>query len=130
MIVDDLDVVSIPVFPDEADAKLIVDTDAVLPRAVPLERLKVVARDCREIAERGGDVQFPKPPLRSPLAGLKLRYAPSLGKSLSVLVAKALDHAGKRITLAVIRQATGRRRRDETAEARCAGEQMGTYLDC
>jgi hypothetical protein len=94
MIVYDLDVVSIPVFPDEADAILIVDADAVLSLAVPLERFKVVDRNCREVAESGCDVQFPKPPLRRALAGLKLRHMPSLGKSLGVLVAKALDHMG------------------------------------
>ncbi len=44
MIVSDLDVVRITVLPGKADPPLIVDTDTVLPCAIPLELLEPVAR--------------------------------------------------------------------------------------
>lgn len=44
MVVHDLDLVSIARSPDETDPPLVVDTDAVLTLAVPLECFKPIAR--------------------------------------------------------------------------------------
>ena len=52
MIVDDLNVKGIAVFPDEADAPLVVDPDAVLPHTIPAEPLETVARRDPEILKR------------------------------------------------------------------------------
>jgi hypothetical protein len=52
MIADDLDVVSIPAFPAEAQPPLIVDTDAVLACAISREPLKPVAGRDAQIPER------------------------------------------------------------------------------
>ena len=90
--VDDLDIVSVPAFPGEADAKLIVYADTVLSLAVPLEGFEVVAWDCRKIAESGRGIQFPKLPLCNPFEGLKSPYTLSACKSPRVPVAEALDH--------------------------------------
>lgn len=92
MVVDDLNVVRVAPLPDKADAKLIVDADAVLPRARPLECFEAISRDCRKIAETDSDVQFPKLPLRGPFEGLKVRNTLPVRKSLCILIAKALDH--------------------------------------
>jgi hypothetical protein len=43
MIVDDLYVVSVSFFPHKANPPLVIDTNAVLPFAVSLERMKSVA---------------------------------------------------------------------------------------
>jgi hypothetical protein len=51
VIVDDLHVVSVPFVPDEADAVLIVDPNAVLPASVAHERLEPVAGKRRQVAK-------------------------------------------------------------------------------
>jgi len=56
VIVDDLDVVGVPVLPAEADPPLIVDANAVLTGAVTLELLQSVARRDAEIVELLGRV--------------------------------------------------------------------------
>lgn len=92
MIVCDFHVVSVAPLPDEADAELIVDADAVLSLAVSLERFEAISWDCRKIAETGGYVQFPELSLRRPLERVEFRHTLSVRKSLGILVAKALDH--------------------------------------
>ena len=51
MIIDDLRVVSISVMPDKADAKLIVDPNAVLPQSISGEGLEPVAWERRQVAQ-------------------------------------------------------------------------------
>ena len=58
MIVHDLHIVSVPVVPDEADAILIVDPNAVLPTPVARERLEPVAGECRKVTEVVGRMEL------------------------------------------------------------------------
>ena len=60
MVIDDFDFVGVPVFPDEADAPLVIDADAVPARQIALEGFKPVAGwhsqvtqifRCRELGE-------------------------------------------------------------------------------
>lgn len=60
MIIYDFDFVRVPVFPDEADAPLVIDADAVPARPIALEGFEAVARRhphviqflrCRELRE-------------------------------------------------------------------------------
>lgn len=44
MVIDDLDVIRIAAFPDKADAPLLIDSDAVLPFTVMMQRLQIVGR--------------------------------------------------------------------------------------
>jgi hypothetical protein len=52
MVVDDLDVVPVTVSPDEAQAPLVVDSNAVLPRAISLQGFEPVSGKRSEIFER------------------------------------------------------------------------------
>src|SRR5262249_1785526 len=54
MIVDDLDIVGVAVTPAEADAPLVVDSDAVLPFAIPGEPLQPIT-GWRPATSRGAD---------------------------------------------------------------------------
>ena len=63
MVIDDLDIVSVPFIPSETDAPLIVDADAPLTFSIPSQFLKSVARrdkkkiDARSAVNQG---QFSK----------------------------------------------------------------------
>jgi len=39
------------ILPDEADAPLLIDPDAVLPEAIPFQRLQTISRRYREVAQ-------------------------------------------------------------------------------
>jgi hypothetical protein len=60
MIVNDLDFVSIAVLPNEAYTILIVNPDAVLPQAAPLQRFQPIARKNRDIGECRGSMDLDK----------------------------------------------------------------------
>lgn len=57
MVIDDLDLVSISVFPDEAEAPLIVDSDAVLAPAGTPEAFQPIAGRHGQIVELSSPVQ-------------------------------------------------------------------------
>ena len=57
MVVDDLDVVCVTVFPHEANPVLIVDHDALLTSAVAFQFVQVVARRELQVAEDDRRVQ-------------------------------------------------------------------------
>ena len=44
VVVDDFNRVRVPIFPDEADAPLVIDTDAMLAAPLPLESFEPVPR--------------------------------------------------------------------------------------
>ena len=51
VIVDDLHIVSVAIVPDEADAVLIVDPNAVLTTSIARERLEPVAGERRQVSK-------------------------------------------------------------------------------
>jgi hypothetical protein len=61
VVVDDLDLFGTGVGPDEADAPLVVDADAVLSLAVTAHLLEPVAGEGAEIVEGLGSVQSCQP---------------------------------------------------------------------
>ena len=72
MVVDDLHLVSVVVPPDEADAPLNVDPDAVLPCPIALQRFQAVARRHLEVVQTDRGIQRPKlPPSRQRKGGRK-----------------------------------------------------------
>lgn len=101
VVINDLDVKGVSVFPDETDTPLIVDPDAVLPRAVAAEPLEAVARRNQKVLERLSAV---KDQQLSQCNSLDVRGKPprSLAQeqSLGLGVAKAPDHRAM-ITLGV-----------------------------
>jgi len=58
MIIDDLHLERVAVPPDEAEPPLIVDSDAVLTRAVAAERFQSVPRRVTKVNERTGVVKL------------------------------------------------------------------------
>ena len=63
MVIDDLHVVRVRAPPDEADAVLIVDPDAVLSTAIPFECLQPVARRTSEVTKGCRCMEHPELPL-------------------------------------------------------------------
>jgi hypothetical protein len=95
VIVDDLDVVGVAVLPAEADSPLVIDANAVLSGAVPLELFQAIARWNPKVVELLRGVhsnQFAKH------GALELsRVSPDglpAEQALGVAVGEALDHAG------------------------------------
>ena len=60
MVVDDFHIVGIAVFPDKADAPLLVDANAVLAEAITFEGLESITRRCVQILENSRPVQDEK----------------------------------------------------------------------
>ena len=94
VVVDDFDTVGTSCRPDEADAPLPIDADAVLPCAVAFQGLQLVIRRHGEILRRLGVVQHPQLPESGGLdvvrQGAAERSAPD---ALGFPVAKSDDHA-------------------------------------
>jgi hypothetical protein len=94
VIVRDLDVVGVSFAPDEADAPLIVDPDAVLTRPISPKSFQTIARRHFKILERGRRIQDPQ---LSKTHSRHIRTEPPdrmpLEEPSGILVSKALDHA-------------------------------------
>jgi len=94
MVVHDFYVVGVAIAPHKANPPPIVDANAVLPFAVPVQRFEAVARRRGEVAQVGGDIQLPKFALRHPLESPETPYAFASVQPFRSLRAKGLDHAG------------------------------------
>lgn len=66
VVIDDLHIERIAIAPNETDPPLIVDTDAVLPRAVSSQGLQTVARRRPQVVEGACVMQLDKLPLADP----------------------------------------------------------------
>ena len=95
MIVDDLNVGGTAWGPREANAVLVVDTDAVLPRAFASKRLQAVAGKRSEIGQALRNFQAIQPRLRLPRETGKLPDMFPSGEALGSPVAVADDHIEK-----------------------------------
>ncbi len=71
MVVHDFNVMRITVTPGDANAPLIVDPNAVHPRPVAFQQLKLVSRRHAKILQPHSPIQVEKLPLRGPFDGLK-----------------------------------------------------------
>jgi len=58
MVIGNLDIMGVAVFPKEADSPLIIDPDAPLARAIAGKQLQLVARRDAKKVERGGAVKL------------------------------------------------------------------------
>ena len=94
VVVDDLDVEGIGGAPDEADAPLIVDADAVLAATIALERLEPVAGRNGQVGEGVGRIEDDEFPKRDALkaCGEATRTA-TLKERFRVGVAEGANHA-------------------------------------
>lgn len=93
MIVHNLHIVGISIAPDEADAVLIVDPDAVLATAVTSKRLQAVSRERCEIAQLGGCVELLECPLSHACNLLQTAAEPADRQVLSFVVLERPNHA-------------------------------------
>ena len=93
MIVDDFHVVGISVSPSEADAPLVVDTDAELPGAIALQRFQPVGRRGAQVRELDCGVQHIQ---LAECGTLQLRAEPlgatALKQRFGLAVGKIRDH--------------------------------------
>jgi hypothetical protein len=93
MIVDDLDVVGVTVFPPETDPPLFIDPDVVLSLSVPGKLFESVSWGNAHIIQRLGGVQQQELPQCHPTQGvIKLRLAFPEEDAFCLLVSKASDH--------------------------------------
>jgi hypothetical protein len=97
-IVDDFHVAGVSTPPDEADAPLIVDSDAVLPLAAASERLELVSRGDAKIVEAPGAVQLRELSPRGSLERSKSRHVDVIEQRFRVLAAKRPDHRFARVS--------------------------------
>jgi len=74
MIVNDLDVVSVPTCPNEADPPSVVDTDAMLSLAVTFQRFQPVARGNPHFFQGTGPMEIQQLPPCDSLNGPKPRH--------------------------------------------------------
>jgi hypothetical protein len=90
----DLDVEGIGGAPDEADAPLIVDADAVLASAIALVRLESIARRDASVREGVGRIEDDEFPKRDALrAGGEATRTATLKERFRVGVAEGANHA-------------------------------------
>jgi hypothetical protein len=93
VIVHDLDILWPAIGPNEADAPLVVDANAVLSRTIPFQLLQPIARGRRQVTQSFGIVQLPQLALRNPL---QVRPDPSSKATVEqrprVPIGKRTDH--------------------------------------
>jgi hypothetical protein len=62
VIVDDLDLITITILPDEADTDLVIDPDAMLSLSVSLQSFQTVSRGYYQVGQLGRVVEHTQPP--------------------------------------------------------------------
>ena len=79
--------------PDETNAPLVIDADAVLPDPVSLERFQPIAGRCRQILQFLRGMDLPQFSLRDTLnIGRQPSRKPSVKKRLALVIGEAADH--------------------------------------
>jgi hypothetical protein len=71
MIVDDLDVESVALFPNEANSPLIINANAVLTLAVASQRFQAIARGSQQVSQRSRAMEVKQFPAGDSLKGPK-----------------------------------------------------------
>lgn len=93
MIVHDLDLVCVAIPPDEAQAPLVIDADAVLTRPVANQRLKTVAWRYPQEIQRGGGMELLELPNRNRCDVREPRHTATFEQCVCVSATEGLDHA-------------------------------------
>jgi hypothetical protein len=93
MIVYNLDLVGLPFMPLEADAPLVVDPDAVLPKAVTFQSFEPVSPNGSQVIETGRCMEPSKPFSTSPLNAAKLAAAEAVVQCLRLFASKRSNHS-------------------------------------
>jgi hypothetical protein len=91
MVIRQFHIISVALAPYEADPKLIVDPDAVLPLAIPLESFQPVAPQCGEVRQLACGIDHAE--LLESLPGTTLKTSASARREqpLGFAIAERLD---------------------------------------
>jgi len=92
VIIDNLDIKGVPSFKPEADAPLIVDTNAPLSLPFALKRLKPVAWRYPQVLYHSGSIQYRKFPHRCGLNTDKPLYAFAVKHNFSITALERFNH--------------------------------------
>jgi hypothetical protein len=92
VIVNDFNGFGSGIRPDETEAKLVIDADAVLAAAIPLQCLEAIALRNAPIIEASSDLQLPELATSDAFAGLEAGHGPALGQSFGVGASERPDH--------------------------------------
>ena len=92
MVIANLDLVGIPIFPAETQTALIIYANAVLARSISSQPLKPVARRHSKVIELDCVVQLLQLPFRDSLNALEAARASPFENGSSVIVMEAADH--------------------------------------
>jgi hypothetical protein len=92
MVVRDLDFNSLAITPDKAQSVLVIDSDAVLPLAVPLEGFQVVSWWHLQVIQGSGLVQVEELSTGNPFNVPKLRDVLIPKKGFGAFVFEGFDH--------------------------------------
>ena len=92
MIIDDFNVLRTVVFPNKANAPLVVDPYRVLSPAISSKRLQTIARRHAQVLQCRCGHQVLDLTISHPLKRTESPYALACGKPLGILVSKTLDH--------------------------------------
>jgi hypothetical protein len=101
VIVHDLDFVNVALSPHEAETPLVVNPNAILPFAIPMQCLQAIAGRSCQIAQFRGAVQLPKLSPRNALNSPKAPAGLPTVKSPGFGAAERLDHGLDCIVLSV-----------------------------
>src|SRR5712692_6313006 len=93
MIVGNFHVVGVPVPPHKANAPLVIDSDAVLPLPVTVQRLQPVARNGGQIPKFSRSIEHLELPKGRAFDGMKPPDSFAPEQPLRVTASEALDHA-------------------------------------
>jgi len=91
VVVDDLDSISAAITPDEADAVLIIDPDAVLTAAISVEGFEAVPGWDAQIVESCGHLKLKELASGHPLKGDEPPNTDTAGQGLGVRAAERSD---------------------------------------
>jgi hypothetical protein len=92
MVINNLDRMSAAILPDEADAPLIVDSDAVLTSPVSFQTLKSVARGNIQTVQRDSGVEQLQLDPRRLRDGFEPLHADVVEELFSIFAAETDDH--------------------------------------
>jgi hypothetical protein len=88
MIIDYFHIISVSIFPNEADAPLLIDSDAVLPCPIPLKCFEFIPRGNPEVLQDFGPVQVQQPSPCLVFNCLEAHYLPVVEKGFRFLASE------------------------------------------
>lgn len=92
MVVDNFNIVCVPVAPDKTKSPLVVDSNAVLSFSIAVQRLQAIARRCRQVAQFRGAIQLSQLSAGNMFDRLKTSARLAMMQPLSVRAAERPDH--------------------------------------